>query len=136
MSCIIQLTYRAKRSLSLNPKIQLPNRIVLPKLFVERKRTISMDNCTKNQKAVISQNKAITQSPKIVAKSVKSDFNHLKLSQCFKQSVILEKQQNKSTTQRKLKQMPINQNDFCYAGFESTDTNNEDFSLEAYLKRQ
>ncbi|CAK59574.1 unnamed protein product (macronuclear) [Paramecium tetraurelia] len=136
MSCIIQLTYRAKRSLSLNPNRQLPNRIVLPKLFVERKRAISMDNCTKNQKAVIHQNKAITQSPKIIAKSVKSDFNYLKLSQCFKQSVILEKQQNKSTTQRKLKQMAINQNDFCYAGFESTDTDNEDFSLEAYLKRQ
>lgn len=57
---------------------------MLPKLFVERKRTISMDNCTKDKKAVINPHKAITYSPKIIAKSVKTDFNHLKLSQCSK----------------------------------------------------
>ncbi|CAD8192691.1 unnamed protein product [Paramecium pentaurelia] len=136
MSCIIQLTYRAKRSLSLNPTRQLPYKLVLPKLFVEKQRTISMDNCPKNKKAVISPSKVITQSPKIIAKSVKIQFNQLKLSQCSKQSVILERQQYKSTTQRKLKSLPINSNDFCYAGFETNESDNEDFSLEAYLKRQ
>ncbi|CAD8089719.1 unnamed protein product [Paramecium primaurelia] len=136
MSCIIQLTYRAKRSLSQNPTRQLPHKFTLPKLSVDRQRAISFDRCTQNKKPISNSPKPHTQSPKIIAKSVQTDFNHLKLSLCSKQSVVLEGNQFKSTIKRKLKQLPINSNDFCYAGFKTTDTEYDDFSLEAYLKRQ
>ncbi|CAD8104980.1 unnamed protein product [Paramecium sonneborni] len=136
MSCIIQLTYRAKQSLSLNPTRQKPCKVVLPKLFAERQRANSFDQSIQHQKAVRISPKLSTQSPKIMAKAVKTDFNHLQLSICSKQTNFLKRQQNQSTTQRKLKQIPINQNDVCFTGFEIADIEYEDFTLEAYLKRQ
>ncbi|CAD8119449.1 unnamed protein product [Paramecium sonneborni] len=136
MSCIIQLTYRAKQSLSLNPTRQLPRKVVLPKLYAQRQRAISFDKCQQNKNAVTISPKPCNQSPKIIAKSIKTEFNHMKLSQCSKKSVVLDRQQRKSTAQRKFNQIPINQNDFCYAGFETTDTDYEGFTLEAYLKRK
>ncbi|CAK59237.1 unnamed protein product (macronuclear) [Paramecium tetraurelia] len=136
MSCIIQLTNRAKRSLSQNPTRQPPHKIILPKLFVERERAISLDRRTQNKKVISNSPKPFIHSPKLIAKSAQTEFNHLKLSQCSKQSVVLEGKQFKNTISRKLRQLPINSNDFCQAGFETSDTEFDDFSLEAYLKRQ